>query len=499
MPRRTALLLHPTALPGGHGIGDLGPSASALIDWLASAGFSAWQVLPLGVPGPLGCPYSSPASRLGDPLLISLDRLVEQGLLDSSDLPSTEGPTVTIDFAEVERAKRPLLLRAARQLLASPGHPLSAGLEAFRASTDQLAEMSLFRALHRAYDGQSWWTWPDELRWRDPLRLARERGERAEAVALEEVLAFFFAEQWSSLRSQAALRGLQVIGDLPIYVAADSADVWARPELFELTAEGRPARVAGVPPDAFAPRGQRWGNPLYAWDRHREEGYAWWCSRVRRACEDVDLLRLDHFRGFSSYYAIEGDSVDATDGEWVPGPGRALFAAIEEQVGAVPLIAEDLGFVDGDVVELRRACGLPSMRVLQFGLEGGSDNPHVPENIPVHAVAYTGTHDNPTSRGWWDTASGEQRQAALALLGGSGDDFVERLILAALGSAAEWAVLPAQDLLELGNEARTNVPGTVEGNWAWRLTAGQLESGLAERVAAWIRNSDREGLTGVAG
>jgi 4-alpha-glucanotransferase len=449
-------------------------------------------MLPLAVSGPFGCPYSSPASGIGEPSLISLDDLVTADLLTEAELPAAPPlPDHPIDFGAVTVTKRPPLELAACRLLASPNHPWARSLAIFRAAQPDGPSPALFRVLHRARDGAPWWTWESALGSALPDALVRARLEHSSALAVEETLAFFFERQWSALRGRANELGIAVVGDLPIYVAADSADVWAHPELFELSLEGRPLRVAGVPPDTLAPSGQRWGNPLYNWEAHAAESYAWWCKRVAQADRDFDLIRLDHFRGFASYYAIDADSPDGRAGVWLPGPGRALFAAIEADLGRVPFIAEDLGFITGDVDALRIACGLPSMRVLQFGLDGTADNPHVAANIPEDAVVYTGTHDNATARGWLNSASPAVRERALALLDCAAADFVDRLVNVALESPASWAFLPVQDLLDLGDEARMNVPGTVFGNWDWRLSPGDLSDSLAAKLADWLGAAER--------
>ncbi|MEE2830561.1 MAG: 4-alpha-glucanotransferase [Myxococcota bacterium] len=493
--RRAAVLLHPTALPSSYGIGDLGPEARHFVDWLQRSGASAWQVLPLSAPGPDGCPYSSPASQIGDPLLISLEDLAREGLLFEDEIAplleplSPERPPAALDFSALKEGRRPLLERAARRLLATPSHRLHAPLQGFRSETPGLADTSLFRVLHRERRGAAWWTWEEALRDRDLARITREGGERAEALAFEETIAFFFEHQWAELRGYAADRSVSIIGDLPIYVAGDSAEVWTRPDLFELHDGGRPFRVAGVPPDPFAPLGQRWGNPLYDWERHAEEGYRWWIDRTAWVMARCDLVRLDHFRGFASYYAIPAESPDARTGAWLEGPGAALFSALTSALGALPLIAEDLGFIDAPVEALRRAVGLPSMRVLQFGLDGEPGNPHAPGSVPEDAVVYTATPHTPPRRGWWTRASEEERARAAQILNCSGENFVDALVRVALDSPASWAVLPLQDLLGLGDEARTNTPGTRVGNWSWRCAPGLMSEGLADRVACWIRQA----------
>jgi len=321
--------------------------------------------------------------------------------------------------------------------------------------------------------------------------MAEVSNQLSAAIAVEEALGFLFDKQWSALKVRAGEEGIDLVGDLPIYVAAHSADVWLAPELFDLTATGKPAQIAGVPPDQFAPLGQRWENPLYNWEVHATDGFSWWCDRVAKASREFDLIRLDHFRGFVGYYAIESSAPDARDGVWLEGPGSALFAAFRETLGSVPFIAEDLGTITDDVNRLRESLELPSMRVLQFGLDGDQENPHAPVNIGSDSVVYTGTHDNPTSQGWWDDADDAARRRAIETTGGGEEDFVESLIGQALQSPAQWAFVPVQDLLGLGNVARMNVPGTVTGNWDWRLKEGQLDTSLAVRLRRWLERGRR--------
>jgi 4-alpha-glucanotransferase len=396
-----------------------------------------------------------------------------------------------VDLARVEQIKLPLVQQAARTLLASPSHPWKPRLDRFRSEEPGLQNMATFRVLQRSLGGSSWWEWPEQLKWRDERALAQFRDEFSEDIAVEEISAFFFDMQWSALKGRATEAGIALIGDLPIYVAANSADVWEAPQLFDLSSHGEPAQVAGVPPDEFSPLGQCWENPLYDWSAHAADGFSWWCDRVAKARREFDLIRLDHFRGFVGYFAIDSSTMDPREGVWLDGPGRALFDALEEALGAVAFLAEDLGVITDDVDTLRESLGLPSMKVLQFGLDGEQENPHAPQNIGADSVVYTGTHDNATSQGWWDEADQNTRGQALETVGGPESDFVDSLIELALQSPAEWAFVPVQDFLGLGNEARMNVPGTVTGNWNWRLDTGQLDTSLKSRLRARVEASGR--------
>lgn len=477
LTRRAGVLLHPTQLPGPYGRGDLGAPARAFVDQLASAGVGIWQVLPLGPPGYGGSPYAARSAFAGDAALISPERLREEGWLSEADLEDAPDWPEGEVHPEAEAYRLGLVARAfeAFDQRATPAQ--RAELASYRAAEAHwLEDFALFEALKTEHGMQAFWDWEPRYR---RLLLSHERAavtaEREQAVAREVFAQWQFQRQWSSLRDYAASRGVQIFGDAPIFVAKDSADVWAHPELFSLDAAGEPLVVAGVPPDGFSEDGQLWGNPLYDWAVHARTGYAWWIERTRRLQALCDLIRLDHFRGFASYWEVPACAETAREGKWVPGPGAQLFQAIEAALGEVPLIAEDLGEITPDVEVLLEETGYPGMRIVQFAYyDDEADHTFRPENHVEACVAYTGTHDNQTSAGWWKDLDECARERACL----DADDPVGDLIQRTLGSKAFLAVIPAQDLLRLGDEARTNAPGCAEGNWIWRLRPGQLDEGV---------------------
>lgn len=482
--RRGGILLHPTSLPGPHGMGDLGPQAEAWVDWLAAAGCRVWQVLPLGPTGYGDSPYQCLSAFAGNPLLISLERLIEDGLLERGDLEEQpQGPPERVDFGRVIPARWAALARAAGRFRAGAAPGLGPEFEAFCARhAHWLDDFALFSALKDAQGGAPWTAWDPELRARAPQALAEARARLQAAVEERALWQFVFFRQWDALRGRAAARGVELLGDLPIFVAHDSADVWARPELFRLDDRGAPTAVAGTPPDRFSSTGQRWGNPLYRWDVLHADGYAWWLARVRALLELVDLVRLDHFRGFEACWEIPAEAPDAAAGRWVPGPGAAFFEALRADMGGLPIVAEDLGEITAPVLALREAFDLPGMKILQFGLEGGPDHPYLPHNYPRRCAAYSGNHDNDTALGWYQAASESTRHFCRRYLACDGPDVPWAMLRALWASVAELAIVPLQDALGLGNEARMNVPGRAEGNWAWRVRPEQLSTDLAERL-----------------
>ena len=489
-PRGAGILLHPSSLPGAEGIGTIGQSARDLVGWLARAGLRYWQVLPLCEGGPGDSPYSSPASLVGNPWLIDLMDLHQEGLLTGEELVAgMDAADGDVDFPSVRARKGPVLRAAARRLLDTPGHPLFASWCAWRDAHPWIHEAALFGELREAGGGQPWWTWPAAVRDRDPEALAGLRRRHGRAIDERAVLAFLFDHQWARLRAVADAAGVLVVGDLPIYVSRDSADAWVDRALFEFDEDGLPARVAGVPPDDFSATGQLWGNPLYDWGRMAADGYAWWARRLQRCLTWTPVLRIDHFRGFAAYWAVPATAETALSGQWVEGPGLALFEALRAALGPQWLLAEDLGEIDAPVHRLREQAGLLCTRVLQFGFGGDPRNLHLPANVPPDAVMYTGTHDNDTTAGWWAQASEAERAHVHAVLGA--DVTVEALVQAALGCDARMVVMPMQDALGLGTEARMNVPGVGEGNWAWRMQPGVLGAGQAAQVHAWVAQSGR--------
>jgi 4-alpha-glucanotransferase len=487
--RAAGILLHPTSLPGP-GTGELGPHAFAFVDWLRTARVSLWQLLPLVAVDEGGSPYNALSAFAGNPLLLSAAELARVGVIAEEEAAPPPGlPEGAIDFAAVSRWKDGLLRAAHRRMDA----PLRAELAAFRVREGGWVEdYALFRALRERHGGP-WTAWPAPLRRRDPAALAEARAELAEAVERHALSQLLFDRQWGAVRRVAGAAGIRVIGDLPIFVAHDSADVWANQQLFALDAEGRPRVVSGVPPDYFSETGQLWGNPLYRWEAAEREGYRWWVERFRRTLAMVDVVRVDHFRGFEAYWEVEAGAPDATGGRWLPGPGRALFDAVRRELGALPLIAEDLGLITPEVERLRDDLELPGMRVLQFAF-GGDDprNPHLPGNYVHNAVAYTGTHDNTTVADWYAATRGSERREADCAAAGAGGEAHWRMVETVLRSEAGWAVIPAQDLLGLGAGARMNVPGVAEGNWSWRLREGELTRDVAERLAALVRATGRD-------
>ena len=491
--RKSGILFHPTSLPGGHGIGDLGKWAYRFVDFLAESGQRLWQVLPLGPPGFGNSPYQCYSSMAGNPLLVSLDLLSDEGWISKSDLErEADCGDGAVDFGCVIPFKWRFLRQAARKFFTKAPE---ARLEEFRwfcqDKTAWLDDFAEFAARKDANGGAAWTEWQERA---DP--------DPAE-IEVQKFVQFEFFRQWRSLRKYCHSRGIEIIGDIPIFVAHDSADVWANPQLFDLDTGGRPRTIAGVPPDYFSATGQCWGNPLYRWDELKRTGYRWWIERVQSMLDLVDITRVDHFRGFEKYYEIPGDAKTAVHGRWVEGPGDQFFAALEKIFGRLPFIAEDLGFITPEVHSLRERWGFPGMRVLQFAF--GNEDPldaFKPYNFIPNCVVYTGTHDNDTTRGWFtapgageSTRSVEQmrseRSRALSYLHSDGSEIHWDFIRAAMASVADTAIFPMQDVLGLGSEARMNLPATAEGNWQWRLSKDQLRPGLSARLRQMCRTYGR--------
>jgi len=482
--RSSGILLHPTSLPGPHGSGDLGASARHFVDWLAGAGQRLWQILPLGGIGPGNSPYMSSSAFAGNVLLIDLQALQQQGWLDAADLAPPPGFELQrLNFAAVVPWRMERLHRAAGRFAARASATERADFAAFCAQqVAWLDDYTLFMALADAYGRALWCDWPRGLACRDTAALAQARIDHAKATHFWQFCQWCFFRQWDALRAYAHSQGIRIVGDAPIFVAYQSADVWARQGLFELDADGRPQVVAGVPPDYFSATGQRWGNPLYRWDAHRAEAYAWWTERIRRTFALVDIVRIDHFRGFAGYWEIPASEPTAVVGRWMPGPGAALFEAITAALGDLPIIAEDLGVITPEVDALRRQFDLPGMRVLQFAFGGGNDNTYLPHNYAPGTVVYGGTHDNNTSIGWWNDASDAERAHVRDYLGVDGHDIAWDLIRAASASVADTAIHPMQDVLGLGADCRMNLPGKGAGYWEWRFTWEQVQPEHAQRL-----------------
>jgi 4-alpha-glucanotransferase len=481
--RASGVLLHPTSLPGAHGIGDAGSKAHAFAEWLRGAGQRFWQMLPVGPVGYGNSPYSAHSAFAGSALLISLERLIEEGLLPRSALASA--PIFAQGRADypAARAWRERCLKIAFEAFAkrTSDHP---SFDIFcEQSADWLEDYALYAAIKRSRRDVAWTEWEPDLRARDPAALDRARHALREEIAQQRFEQFVFARHWRSLKARCAELGVALIGDMPIFVAHDSADVWAHRELFFLDPQGQPTIVAGVPPDYFSATGQRWGNPLYRWEVHEETGYRFWLQRFGQMLERFDAIRLDHFIGFQRYWEIPANEPTATNGRWVPGPGAKIFEALRKAHGTLPLIAEDLGAVTPEVTALRDKFNLPGIKILQFAFGTDPQGPtFLPYNYSRNSVAYTGTHDNDTTRGWFEKLEPGERRNALDYLGTKGREISWEMIREVWRSVANLALAPAQDLLGLGSEARMNHPGTLQGNWEWRLLPGQLGAKERERL-----------------
>jgi 4-alpha-glucanotransferase len=495
--RASGLLLHVTSLPSPYGIGDVGPTAVAWVDRLHEAGQRWWQALPLGPTGYGDSPYQSLSSFAGNPLLISPDWLVEDGLLRATDCAGAAFSPAAVDFDAVRRFKSAALETAWRHFDAGARPDLRPELERF--GHDQahwLDDYALFQALKARYDGTSYLEWPEELVRRVPAALDRARRELASQVDQVRFAQFLLSRQGARLQAHARAKGVRLIGDLPFFVSPDSSDVWAHPELFLLDARHRPRVVAGVPPDYFSARGQRWGNPIYDWDALHAQGYRWCIDRVRALLAHVDAIRLDHFRGFAAAWHVPAGAATAESGQWVPGPGADFFGAVQTALGALPFFAEDLGLITPDVGALRDAFRIPGTRVLQFAFDGSSANPHRTDNYVLNTVVYTGTHDNPTTRGWYEDLSDAERDHLWRYLkraGGTGPDAAPALLRLAWSSAAALAIAPVQDVLNLGREARMNQPGCPEGNWRWRSTEDMLAASAFSSLRDLTHAAGRSG------
>ncbi len=484
--RTAGVLVHPTSFPGRYGIGDLGDAAYEFIDFLVESKQSLWQVLPLGPTGYGDSPYQCFSAVAGNPLLVSPDLLARAGYLPAAALDKVpDWPEQWVDFGPVIEYKQQLLAQAFV-------HFQSYGTVAQRDSFDRfcqeqagwLADFALFMALkthHMAHQGGVWNTWPREIAQRQPAALKRWSNKLVEQVAQFRFQQFLFFEQWSALKAYANERGIRIIGDVPIFVAFDSADVWANPELFYLAEDGSPTGVAGVPPDYFSETGQRWGNPLYRWDRMAQDGYRWWVGRLRMTFAQVDIVRIDHFRGFEAYWEIPAEEPTAVVGRWVKGPAAGFFQAMQQALGAeLPIIAEDLGVITPEVEGLRDQFDFPGMKILQFAFGGEKNNDFLPHTFAHNCVVYTGTHDNETTVGWYQNASEEERDHVRRYLARDGQDIAWDMIRLAYASVADTAIATMQDLMTLGNEARMNFPSKAGGNWQWRYTREMLTAGIAQ-------------------
>jgi 4-alpha-glucanotransferase len=505
-PRSSGLLLHPTSLPGRFGIGDLGASAFEFIDMLAAAGQRLWQVLPLGPTGYGDSPYQCFSAFAGNPLLIALDELVELGLITEREALGDAGfPAGTVDFESILPHRAALWPRLLDRFDAGAPPGLRDRFDRFcRAQAEWLDDYALFMAIKAAHDQVAWTNWDADIARRDPAAVARWTADCARSIRTQKLVQFLFFEQWRRVRAACHERSIAIMGDLPIFVAHDSADVWAHRELFRLDEDSHPSVVAGVPPDYFSATGQLWGNPHYRWDVLARTGFAWWIARLEALLELVDRIRIDHFRGFAASWEVERGAVTAVRGEWVAAPGVALFEAVRTALGTetLPFVAENLGVITPDVEALRNRFGFPGMAILQFAFGNDPQAPDFkPHNYPRNRVVYTGTHDNDTTMGWWAGDVGHttrsaadvraEREYACRYLGIEGEADHWDFIRAVQASVADTAIVPVQDVLGLGSEARMNRPGTARGNWRWRLLPGQMTPEIARRLAVMSETYDR--------
>jgi 4-alpha-glucanotransferase len=493
-PRLTGILLHPTSLPARGGTGDFGPAAYEFLDFLASAHQGLWQVLPLGPPAKGDSPYSSTSAFAGNPLLVSLERLAERGWIDRSKLELLPNSTGPIDYDRTHECKLPLVMEGARKFLDSASEAARSRFERFCAENEWwLEDFVLYDALRSRYGGQPWNAWPPEVARRGAGALQNARLELVQETAVRRVVQFFFYQQWHALRFYCAQKSIRVVGDIAIFVDYDSADVWANRELFRLKDDLEPEAVSGVPPDAYSATGQRWGNPLYDWNAMRAQGYKWWVQRLRWATQTCDFIRLDHFRGFAQFWEIPATEPTAIHGRWVDGPRDELFNKLRQELGGLPFFAEDLGYITPDVHELRERHQIPGMAVLQFGFGDPGAHAYLPHRLTADRVIYTGTHDNDTTLGWWKSgASDHERRAVESYVGNSENGINWALIRAAQASVASFSIVPLQDVLGLGSEARLNTPSVKTGNFRWRFQPGSLTRDLAERLAGLADVTDRQ-------
>ena len=489
--RSSGILFHPTSLPGKYGIGTLGKEAYAFIDFLKKSKQKLWQIFPLGPTGYGDSPYQSFSSFAGNPYLIDFDLLIEAHLLSEEDLRDVffGDNEEYIDYGAIYNQKYPLLRKAYENFKSSDNHEMKENLEHFkRENASWLNDYSLYISLKNHFNGLPWNEWAHDIKNREHGAMEHYRNELADDIEYHNFIQFLFFKQWGDVKRYANENGIKIIGDIPIFVAADSSDAWANPEIFLFDEERKPVKVAGVPPDYFSATGQLWGNPLYNWQKLKETNYSWWVERVRANLSTCDIIRIDHFRGFEAYWAVPYGDDTAINGQWEPGPGIDLFNAIKSQLGELPIIAEDLGLMTQGVIDLREATGFPGMKILGFAFDSGEENDYLPHTYTKNCVVYTGTHDNDTLIGWFQKAKEEDRQFARDYLNSRSDDEIHwDAIRGAWSSVASMAISPVQDFLGLGSEARINTPGIAAGNWQWRLRHGVLTDELAERIAKLTR------------
>ena len=485
--RSSGILLHPTSLPGKYGIGSLGKEAYKFVDFLKKSNQKLWQIFPLGPTGYGDSPYQCFSTFAGNPYLIDFDLLIEQNLLAEEDLKGVDfgGNEEYIDYGAIYNQKYPLLRKAYENFKANENKELKEKLETFKAENSSwLDDYSLYISLKNHFNGLPWNEWEDDIRTRKEAAINKYKAELANEIEYHNFIQFLFFTQWNNVKKYANDNGIKIIGDIPIFVAVDSSDAWANPEIFLFDPELKPVKVAGVPPDYFSATGQLWGNPLYDWDKLKELNYKWWVDRVKANLSTCDIIRIDHFRGFDEYWAVPYGDKTAENGTWCPGPRTDLFNAIKNELGELPIIAEDLGTMTQGVIDLREATGFPGMKILGFAFDSKEENDYLPHTYTKNCVVYTGTHDNDTLIGWFTKANEDDKQFARNYLNSRSDNEIHwDAIRGAWSSVANMAIAPIQDFLGLGSEARINTPGLASGNWQWRLKDGVLTDELAERIA----------------
>jgi 4-alpha-glucanotransferase len=483
-PRSSGILLHPTSLPGAHGIGDLGAHSFRFIDFLKDARQTYWQILPLGPTGWGDSPYASYSAFAGNTLLVSPEKLIEEGLLSESAAAPVDSDPNRVDYGAVYESKN-RMLRAAYESFSDAADNIRNAFEIFtRENAFWLDDYSLFRAVKASQDQKPWYEWPDDLKLRDAAALDAARGAMHEEIRAQKFYQFLFFRQWSAVKEYANSHHVRIVGDIPIFVALDSADVWRHREFFKLNIDGSPRVVSGVPPDYFSKTGQLWGNPIYDWDAMARDGFSWWVERMRSALKTVDVLRIDHFRGFGAAWEVPGGQPTAEHGDWVNAPGRELFTAVRHTLGDLRFWVEDLGFMTPDVEALRDDFEFPGMRILQFAFGGDANNQALPHNYVRNCIVYTGTHDNDTVVGWWNSQPSDSRarEHCMQYLETDGSQINWDLIRGAWSSVADVSIAPLQDILGLGNEARMNLPASTSGNWQWRFQEGSITEEIARRL-----------------
>ena len=487
--RASGILLHPTSLAGKYGMGALGNEAKAFIDFLHLAKQTYWQILPLGPTGYGDSPYQCFSSNAGNPYLIDIDTLVNDGLITSADIPElVVADDTRIDYGSVIDHKMGILKTAKNNFKPEGNNEYTFFLQA---NAHWLNDYALFMALKEKFDKRPWYEWENDYRLRNQSVLLKETLALKDSIEFQQFIQYVFFKQWKDIKNYANSKGVQIIGDIPIYVAMDSSDTWCNPELFQFDNNKNPVVVGGCPPDYFSETGQLWGNPIFNYHKMEEDGFAWWINRIRASLALYDYVRVDHFRGFSGYWSIPYGEPTAVNGKWVDGPGKKLFYAIKNALGDIPIIAEDLGLITPDVTELRDHFNLPGMKILQFAFDSAESNDYIPHNYIKNCVVYTGTHDNDTVLGWYEKAKEADQKYFLEYIHSDGSDICKDLIRVAWASVANTAIIPMQDLLRLGGDARMNLPGTTVNNWLWRMKSDDLKLELAEELAALTKLYDR--------